>query len=74
MMEGSDWKINAEIQFNERAIISFYDDDLRGNLSSTTTHSRNHIVEENEIHDAPKKVSFAANNTNYVLAYEIIYV
>jgi hypothetical protein len=71
MMEGSDWKINAEIQFNEKAIISFFDEDLIRNLNNTK-HVRNHIVEENEIHDGPKKVSFAANNTNYVLAHEII--
>lgn len=72
MTNGSDWKINAEIQFNERAIISFYDEDLICNLSSTTTHARNHIVEENEVNDGSKKVGFATNNANYVLTYEII--
>jgi len=71
MMNGSDWNINAEIQFNERAIISFYDDDLIRNLS-TNTHSRNHIVEENEANDGSKKVGFATNNANYVLTYQII--
>jgi hypothetical protein len=70
-MNGSDWNINAEIQFNEKAIISFYDDDLICNLS-TITHSRNHIVEENEVNDGSKKVGFATNNANYVLTYEII--
>jgi hypothetical protein len=72
MTNGSDWNINAEIQFNERAIISFYDDDLIRNLSTTNTHSRNHIVEENEVNDGSKKVGFATNNANYVLTYQII--
>jgi len=71
MMNGSDWHINAEIQFNERAIISFYDDALIWN-PSTNTHSRNHIVEENEVNDGSKKVDFATNNANYILTYEII--
>jgi hypothetical protein len=71
MMNGSDWNINAEIQFNEKAIISFYDDDLICSLS-TITHSRNHIVQENEVNDGSKKVGFATNNANYVLTYEII--
>ena len=56
MMNGSDWKVNADIQFNKQAKISFFDEDLLKNLS-TTKHFRNHIVEENEIHDVPKIVS-----------------
>jgi hypothetical protein len=71
MMNGSDWKVNTDIQFNEQAIINFYDEDLIRNLS-TIKHFRNYIVEENEIHDGPKKASFATNNANYVLTYEII--
>ena len=71
MMNGSDWKVNADIQFNKQAKISFFDEDLLKNLS-TTKHFRNHIVEENEIHDVPKKVSFDTNNANYVLSYEIV--
>jgi hypothetical protein len=71
MMDGSDWKVNADIQFNKQAIISFFDEDLLRNLS-TTKHFRNHIVEENEIHDVPKKIKFATNNANYILTYQII--
>ena len=71
MMNGSDWKVNTDIQFNKQAKISFFDEDLLRNLS-TTKHFRNHIVEENKIHDVPKKVSFDTNNANYVLSYEII--
>ena len=71
MMNGSDWNVNAEIQFNEKAIISFFDKDFVRNLS-TTKHFWNHIVEENEIHNGLKKVSFATNNANYILSYEII--
>ena len=71
MMNGSNWIVNADIQFNEHAIISFYDEDLVRNLS-TAKHSTNHIVEENEIHNGLKKVSFATSNANYVLTFEII--
>jgi hypothetical protein len=71
MMYGSDWKVNADIQFNKQAIICFYDKDLIRNLS-TTKHFSNYIVEENEVCEGEKKISFATNNANYVLSYEII--
>ncbi|HET7643111.1 MAG TPA: hypothetical protein VFK40_06360 [Nitrososphaeraceae archaeon] len=71
MMNGSDWNVNAEIQFNEQAIINFYNEDLVRNLS-TIKHTQSHIVEENEIHDGLKTVSFVTNNSNYVLSYKII--
>jgi len=71
MMNGSDWKVNTDIQFNKQAKISFFDGELVRNLS-TTKHFRNYIVEENEIPNGSKKVSFATNNANYVLSYEII--
>lgn len=71
MMNGSDWNVNAEIQFNEQAIINFYNEDVVRNLS-TVKHSQSHIVEENEIHDGLKTISFATNNSNYVLSYKII--
>jgi hypothetical protein len=71
MMNGSDWNVNTDIQFNEQAVISFYDEDLVRNLS-TIKHSKSHIVEENEIHDGLKKVSFVTSNANYVLSYKII--
>ena len=66
MKNGSDWNINANIQFNVDAIVSFYDEDLIGNYFSS------HIVEENEVLKGPKTVSFASNNANYVLTYEIV--
>jgi hypothetical protein len=71
MMDGSDWTVNANIQFNEQAIISFYDEDLIRNLSNTK-QIRHHIVEEIELKQGIKQVSFATNNANYVLTYEII--
>jgi hypothetical protein len=64
-------KCRYQIQFNEQAIINFYDEDLIRNLS-TIKHFWNHIIEENEIHNGLKKVSFATNNANYILSYEII--
>ena len=70
MMDGTDWNVNADIQFNEQAKISFFDEYLVRNLS-TIKHFRNHFVKENEIHDGPKKVRFAIINANYVLTYEI---
>jgi hypothetical protein len=71
LMHGSDWNVNADVQFNKQAKISFFDEDLVRNLS-TTKHFRNHLVEENEVLKGPKKVSFASNNANYVLTYEIV--
>ena len=71
MKNGGYWNVNVDIQFNKKAIIGFYDEDLLRNLS-TTKPSRRYIVEENEIHDRLKKVTFATNNANYILSYEII--
>ena len=75
LMHGSDWNVNADVQFNEQAKISFFDGELVRNLS-TTKHFRNYIVKENNnnnnIYDGPKKISFATNDANYVLTYEII--
>ncbi len=71
MINGSIWNVNADIEFNERAKISFFDEDLVRNLSNIK-HFRNHIVEEIGVHDGPKKISFAINNANYVLTYEIL--
>ncbi len=71
IMNGSNWKVNANIQFNEQAKISFFDGELVRNLS-TTKYFRNYIVKENNIYDGPKKISFATNIANYVLTYEII--
>jgi hypothetical protein len=71
MKNGSDWNINANIQFNVEAIVSFFDDDLVRKLSNTK-HFRTHIVEEKEVLNGPKKVSFNSNNANYVLTYEIV--
>jgi hypothetical protein len=71
MTSGNDWNVNADIQFNEKAIITLYDDDLIRNLSNVK-HIRTHIVEEIEVHHGTKNVSFTLNNANYVLTYEII--
>src|SRR5688572_28105889 len=65
MMKGSNWKVNADIQFNKQAIMSFFDGELLRNLS-TTKYFRNYIFKENNnIYDGPKKISFATNNANY---------
>ena len=71
MMNGSDWKVNADVQFNKQAIMSLFDGELVRNLS-TTKYFRNYIVEEKETHDGPKNISFATKNANYVLTYDII--
>lgn len=71
MSNGSDWNVNASIQFNIEATISFYDEDMIRKLSNTK-YFKTHIVEENEVLKGAKNVSFATNNANYVLTYEII--
>jgi hypothetical protein len=73
MMNKSEWKINADIQFDKQAKISFFDKDLIRNLS-TTTNFRCYIVkEENEIdNDRPNKINFATNTADYILTYEIM--
>jgi hypothetical protein len=72
MRSESDWNINADIQFNEKAIIALYDDDddLIHNLSNTK-NIRTYTVEENEVREGQKKVSFTSDNANYVLTYQI---
>ena len=72
MVNGSDWNVNADIQFNEQAIISLYDEDLILHLSNNIKYIRTHIVEENEVIEGQKKVNFTSDNANYVLTYEII--
>lgn len=71
MSNGSDWNLNANIQFNVEATISFYDEDLIRKLSNTK-HFKTHTVEENEVLKGPKKVDFTSNDANYVLTYEIV--
>ena len=72
MKDGNNWNVNADIKFNEQAIIGLFDEDLKRNLS-TIKQFRNYIVkEEYEDHERPKIINFATNNANYVLTYEII--
>jgi hypothetical protein len=71
MMNGSGWSVNADIQFNKQAIMSFFDGELVRNLS-TAKYFRNYIVKENNVFDGPKKINFATNNANYVLSCEIV--
>jgi len=71
MRNGSDWNINANIEFNVEAIVSFFNEDLIRKLSNTK-YFRTHIVEENEVLKGPKTVSFTSNNANYILTYEIV--
>jgi hypothetical protein len=71
MMNGSNWKINADIQFNKQAKISFFDEDLIRNLS-TTKNFQNYIVEEKiESNDRLNKINIVTDTTNYVLTYEV---
>lgn len=71
MINGSDWKVNADIQFNEQAIVSFFDEELVKNLS-TTKYFNNYVVKENSINSGTNKMSFTTDNANYVLTYKII--
>ena len=71
MVNGSDWKVNADIKFNEQAIIGLFDEDLKRNLS-TIKQFRNYIVEENEVQERPKTINFTTNIANYILTFEII--
>ena len=71
MINGNNWNVNADIKFNEQAIIGLFDEDLIRNLSATKQF-RNYIVEENEVHERPKTINFTTNTANYVLTYEII--
>lgn len=72
IINGKNWNVNSDIKFNEQAIISFFDEDLIRNLS-TTKQFRNYIIEENEVYNGrSNKISLATNTANYVLTYEII--
>jgi hypothetical protein len=72
MINGSVWNVNTDIQFNEKAIITIYDDDLILHLSNNIKYVRKHVVEENEVHKRQKKVNFTSDNANYILIYQII--
>jgi hypothetical protein len=71
MINGSDWKVNADIQFDKQAIVSFFDEELVKNLS-TTKYFNNYVVNENTVDYGSNKMSFTTNNANYVLTYKII--
>ena len=71
MVNGSDWNVNADIQFNEKAIIGFYDDDLILHLSNNIKYISTHIVEENEVIEGQKKVNFTSDNANYIFLINI---
>lgn len=55
MMDGSDWNVNVDIQFNEQAIICFYDEYLILNLSNSKQILQR-IVEESEVQQGTKKL------------------
>ncbi|HEX5187075.1 MAG TPA: hypothetical protein VFV86_09320, partial [Nitrososphaeraceae archaeon] len=71
MMEGSEWKVNADVQFNKQAKISFFDEDLIRNLS-TTKNFRNYIIEEKEVNKRAHAINFTGKNANYILTFEIL--
>ena len=61
----------CNIQFNEKAIIGFYDDDLILHLSNNIKYISTHIVEENEVIEGQKKVNFTSDNANYIFLINI---
>ena len=71
MMGGSEWKVNADVQFNKQAKISFFDEDLIRNLS-TTKNFRNYIIEEKEVNKRAHAVNFTGKNADYILTFEIL--
>ena len=71
MTNENDWNINADMQFNEQAIIRLYDENLE-QKSNYKDQFRSHIIEENYVREGLKTVSFSGNSVEYVLSYEII--
>lgn len=71
MTNENDWNINADIQFNEQAIIRLYDENLE-RKPAYKDQFRSHIVEESYVREGLKTVSFSGNSVEYVLSYEII--
>lgn len=66
MIDGNDWNVNIDIKYKEQVIINLYDEDLINNLSNSK-YILQHIVEEIEVQQGTKKVSFITNNVNYIL-------
>jgi len=72
IMSGSEWKVNADVQFHKQATISFFDEDLIRNLS-TTKNFRNYLIKENEeVHKRTQTINFTAHNSIYILSFDII--
>ena len=73
MINGKEWNVNIDIQFNKQAILNFFDEDSIRNLSTTKEFINYIVKEENEIYnDRPNKINFDTNTANYILTYKIV--
>ena len=73
MINGKEWNVNVDIQFNKQAILNFFDEDSIRNLSTTEEFINYIVKEENKIYnDRPNQINFVTNTGNYILTYEIV--
>lgn len=71
MNNENEWNINADILFNEQAIIRLYDENLE-HKPNFKDHLKSHIVEESYVREGLKTVNFSSNSADYILSYEIV--
>lgn len=71
MNNENEWNINADILFNEQAIIRLYDENLE-HKPNFKDHLKSHIVEESYVGEGLKTVNFSSNSADYILSYEIV--
>ena len=71
MNNENEWNINADILFNEQAIIRLYDENLE-HKPNFKDHLKSHIVEESYVREGLKTVNFSGNSASYILSYEIV--
>ena len=71
MNNENEWNINADILFNEQAIIRLYDENLE-HKPNFKDHLKSHIVEESYVREGLKTVNFSSNSADYILCYEIV--
>lgn len=71
MNNENEWNINADILFNEQAIIRLYDENLE-HKPNFKDHLKSYIVEESYVREGLKTVNFSSNSADYILSYEIV--
>ena len=71
MNNENEWNINADILFNEQAIIRLYDENLE-HKPNFKDHLKSHIVEESYVREGLKTVNFSGNSASYISSYEIV--